>query len=87
MSSAENNQLAACKWLVDHGADVNKRMPGTGWTAMHAACKKGNYAVLEYLLQSGGDKKLEASHREFGENLKVADLTTDPEFYKMLAQY
>lgn len=86
MSAAENNQLESCKWLIRHGANVNAAM-ATGWTAMHAAAKNGHAKVVEALLQAGGNKKSEASHRDFGKGQQVADVTTNTEVLKVLSKY
>jgi ankyrin repeat protein len=84
MSAAENDRLEATKLLVANGANVDGRMSSTGWTAMHAAAKKGHGRILEVLLAAGGNKSLTANHRDFGRGLKVADLTTDPSILKIL---
>ena len=39
-------------------------MPGTGWTAGHAATKRGNLELLELLLSSGADQNILAQHRD-----------------------
>jgi ankyrin repeat protein len=87
MCAAENDRLEATKWLVANGANVDGRMAATGWTAMHAASKKGNSRVLEVLLAAGGNKSLTAKHRDFGVGLTVADVTADPNTLKILCRY
>ena len=52
------------RWLLEKGAEVNARMPGTCWTAGHAATKKGNQELLELLLSSGADQNILAQHRD-----------------------
>ena len=56
--------------MIDNGADVNASMPSTGWTAGHAATKKGNLEMLELLLKKGADQNVLAMHRDFGKNLR-----------------
>jgi ankyrin repeat protein len=42
------------RYLVEHGAEVNK--PGQfGWTAIHAAAYQGQNEIIEYLVSKGGD--------------------------------
>ena len=48
-----------CQFLIEHGADVNHPLPGTGETPLHSAlCKANDSAynlVLKVLLASGAD--------------------------------
>jgi ankyrin repeat protein len=78
MAAAENNQLEFVKWLLRPPcrAEINKTMK-TGWTAMHAAAKKNNGDIVKFLLQYGGDWKIKASHRDYGNFLSVRDVTSD----------
>ena len=57
------------------------------WTAAHAAAKRGNVSVLEILLEAGADKNLKATHRDFGRNLRVEDVSTDTNVLKLLEKY
>mmetsp|Transcript_4265 Transcript_4265/g.6376 ORF Transcript_4265/g.6376 Transcript_4265/m.6376 type:complete len:250 (-) Transcript_4265:368-1117(-) len=41
--------------LLEHGADVNGRNPGTEWTALHAAAFQEHGPVVMALLQGGAD--------------------------------
>lgn len=66
----KTTQVESAKWLIDNGADVNACMPSTGWTAGHAAAKKGNLEMLELLLKKGADQSVLAMHRDFGNNLR-----------------
>ena len=75
------------EWLVAHGASVNEQMP-TGWTAMHAAAKAGDAQILEMLLKKGGNKNIQAKHRNLGWNLKVADVARNyPHIQALLEKY
>jgi hypothetical protein len=74
MAAAENDCFAATLWLLQNGANVNAAMPETGWTAMHAASKKGHQDILDLLEVHGGNLQLQAKHRDFGVALKVADV-------------
>ena len=74
MVCAEHGSLEMAKWLVDKGADVNAQM-STGWTAMHTAAKNGHGHILKMLLDNNGDQHLIARHRDFGNCLKVEDVT------------
>ena len=72
--------------LVANGAEVNHTME-SGWTAMHAAAKVGNVNTLSMLLSRGGNKNILAKHKEFGQNLKVEDVTADSEILGVLSKY
>ena len=78
--------MEAARWLLEKGALVNHAM-ATGWTAAHAAAKRGNAEILEMLLQAGADRHAKAAHREFGKNLAVEDVTNDQEILELLAKY
>lgn len=56
------------------GADPNSKAHATGWTAMHAAAKRGDFRILQLLLQHGGKQDLRATHRDYGHNLTVKDM-------------
>ena len=86
MAAAENGWYPACEWLVKNLASVNSIMQ-TRWTALHAAAKMGHTHIVKLLLEAGGDPNIEATHREFGNNLTVADVTTDPEIMELLRQH
>ena len=87
MSAAENNQIAMVKFLLKHGADANAVMSSTNWGPLHVAAKRGNAEVLELLLQAGGDKTIQARHRDFGRDVTVEDVTTDKKIIKLLKMY
>ena len=80
-------QIEFARWLLQNGAEVNARMPSTGWTAGHAATKKGNLELLESLLKSGADQHALAQHKEFGKNLRFEDVTKDEPVLQMLQRY
>jgi ankyrin repeat protein len=73
MCAAENDNIAACNWLISNGANVNSQMR-TGWTALHAASKKGNKEIVDLLLKNGA-KKFWARHRYFGSNVTYLDVS------------
>ena len=85
MAAADTGSYEMANWLISRGANVNVTMPSTGWTAMHAAAKKGHRAIMELLLSNGADKTLVASHREFGRNLLPEDVTMDQGVHEILA--
>ena len=62
-------------------------MPSTGWTAGHAATKKGNLEVLELLLKNGADQSKQAMHRDFGKNLGFEDVTQEKPVLELLSKY
>jgi hypothetical protein len=46
--------VQTAKYLVEHGADVNKAGQ-FGWTALHAAAYQGLNDVISYLVSKGGN--------------------------------
>jgi len=84
MSAAENGHLDFARWLLDKGASVNQAME-SGWTAMHSAAKNDNKEMVRLLLKRGGDQTLKATHRDFGRNLLVEDVTVDEDVLALLA--
>ena len=62
-------------------------MPTTGWTAGHAATKKGNLEILELLLKNGANQSTLAMHREFGKNLRFEDVTQERPVLELLQKY
>lgn len=70
--------VETAKYLVDHGADVNK--PGQfGWTALHAASYQGLNDVIAYLVGKGA--KIDAMDK-FGQtplSISMSVLTKDIE--------
>ena len=83
MSCAEAGNLVMAKLLVENGAEVNRAM-SSGWAAMHAAAKKGSIEMLEYLLQQGGDPNLKATHRDYGRDVAVSDVTSDQNIIELV---
>ena len=53
------------RWLIAHGVNVNDAML-TGWTAAHAAAKKGHVDIVRLLEEFGADKTARAQHKDFG---------------------
>jgi len=86
MSAAENGHYKFARWLLDRGAAVNQAME-TGWTAMHSAAKNDHGRVLVLLLRRGGDKNLKATHRDFGRNLFVEDVTANEDTLAILQKH
>ena len=76
MQAINNNNYNFAKWLLENGANPNAQM-NTGWTAMHTAAKLAKPDLLKLLIDFGGQVDLLARHRDFGKNLKVADVTND----------
>jgi ankyrin repeat protein len=79
----ENEEKEFAQFLIDNGAAVNTIMK-TGWSAAHVAAKSGNIAALELLIKSGANMNIRAQHREFGQNLRVKDVTMKPDLLKLL---
>ena len=53
------------RWLIAQGVNVNDAML-TGWTAAHAAAKKGHTDIVRLLEEFGADKNARAQHKDFG---------------------
>lgn len=59
--AAANGRLKAARWLLDHGADVNRRATfggpshGNGVTALHLAAQNDHSEMVELLLARAGD--------------------------------
>jgi ankyrin repeat protein len=59
--AASCNGLEAVSWLLDHGADIDRKgtfggpSHGQGITALHMAAQKGNLAVVKLLVQRGAN--------------------------------
>lgn len=61
--ACEKDYIKIVKYLVEHGADVNKENPQTGITPLFmtrgtplmVACKSGNETIVKYLVEHGVD--------------------------------
>lgn len=53
MNAAEQNDVERCKWLIDHGAEVDRS--STGATALHSAAQGDSREVIRLLLERGAD--------------------------------
>lgn len=70
--AAEKNHAALIRWLIEHGAEVN-RANNTGFTPLHHAAEAGSLAAAEMLLKLGAD--LTATNRGGATPLDVAKRT------------
>ncbi len=53
LHAAWKGHLAAVRWLVEHGARLNR--PGREWAALHYAAFAGHAEVVAYLMERGAD--------------------------------
>ena len=53
------------RWLIAQGVNINDAML-TGWTAAHAAAKKGHINIVRLLEEFGADRNARAQHKDFG---------------------
>lgn len=53
------------RWLIAQGVNINDAML-TGWTAAHAAAKKGHVDIVRLLEEFGADRNVRAQHKDFG---------------------
>ncbi|HXT37979.1 MAG TPA: ankyrin repeat domain-containing protein, partial [Chloroflexota bacterium] len=58
-------RLETARWLIEHGADINRRATfggpthGEGVTALHLAAQNGDVEVVRFLLAHGADRRTE----------------------------
>jgi len=55
LKACRSNDMDTVKYLIDHGADVNKSNTYDDDTLLHAACKKDNYDIIKYLVEHNAD--------------------------------
>ncbi|KAL2123459.1 hypothetical protein VTJ04DRAFT_3914 [Mycothermus thermophilus] len=53
--AAINNQYAMCKWLIEHGAPINKKGGESVATPLQWAAQRCHYYTVHLLLQHGAD--------------------------------
>ena len=62
--AAACNRLDTAEWLIDHGANINKRATfgglthGQGVTALHMAAQNGHFPIVQSLIARGADPKI-----------------------------
>jgi ankyrin repeat protein len=56
-SAVASGQLEIARWLLERGADANRRQQG-GFTPLHAAAQNGDVALAQLLLVHGADPDL-----------------------------
>jgi ankyrin repeat protein len=82
---AKRNDVAAVKWLLDHGADPNARW--AHWdadvTALHLAAAQGHADVVRVLLDAGADPSIRDSKHD-GDALGWAEFFRQPETVRIL---
>jgi len=80
------NNLELVKTLIRHGANVNAPSgPGFHkWTALHAACFRGNVNVVRCLVEHGAD--LHRPDTEGLDAMKIAAVHGQPEMLEYLIQ-
>ncbi|HYD19488.1 MAG TPA: ankyrin repeat domain-containing protein [Patescibacteria group bacterium] len=59
--AAQNGHAGAVRWLLGHGAEVDKRKPNNQWTPLMSGVSSGNLEVLQLLLDAGADRRLRNS--------------------------
>lgn len=59
--AAWNGHLEAVKWLLDHGAMLNRE--GNHWSALHYAVFNGHTELANYLLERGADVNARSPNR------------------------
>jgi ankyrin repeat protein len=63
---AKRNDVAAVRWLLDHGADVNGRWAhwGPEVTPLHLAASRGHVETVRLLLAAGADSTIRDSQHD-----------------------
>jgi ankyrin repeat protein len=85
---AKRNDVAAVKWLLDHGADPNARW--AHWdaevTALHLAASQGHAEVVRLLLGAGADPRIRDSKHD-GDAMGWAEFFRQPEIVRILEEH
>ena len=80
--AARESNISACKVLLNHGADANAQVLRLRWTPLCYAVSKGDFKVVELLLQRGarfaqlsilntGSKSIRLPHTHYAEVLRI----------------
>jgi len=64
VSAIERGWTEFAKYLITHGADVNRKT--YGWTPLMFACQFGNHEIIEMLVAAGADVNAQASRGSDG---------------------
>jgi ankyrin repeat protein len=82
---AKRNDVAAVKWLLDHGADPNGRW--AHWdaevTPLHLAASRGHAEIVRMLLAAGSDPSIRDSKHD-GDAIGWAEFFQQPEIVQIL---
>lgn len=85
--AASGNHPAAVRWLLEHGAQPDRRDTNNGWTALMSAASGGYTEAARLLLDAGADGNLQDKDgrspvrlaRDKGHKLMLAMLTETPD--------
>ncbi|MBN1834077.1 MAG: ankyrin repeat domain-containing protein [Deltaproteobacteria bacterium] len=55
IKAAGRGDIGAVKDLITKGADVNAKLEGSDWTALHLAAGEGHTGMVKLLIESGAD--------------------------------
>jgi ankyrin repeat protein len=59
LCAAQNCDLACVELLLFHGADVALQTKKTGWSALHAAAKRGDILITTALFKRGANPEVQ----------------------------
>jgi ankyrin repeat protein len=84
---AKRNNVAAVKWLLDHGADPNARWPhwDADVTPLHLAAWQGHADIVRRLLNAGADPAIRDSKHD-GDALGWAEFAGQLEIARILKE-
>ena len=71
VAACEQGDMPGVKWFLEKGASV-KVCNARGVTALEAARSRGNQAIIEYLIEHGGEEARESEEAEVPEDGGVA---------------
>lgn len=81
-STHSNDTIIVAKLLIDNGADINTQEYVYRFTPLHLAAKAGNKKLINFLLDSGADKDIEANYSK-----KAEDMTNNQEIIELINNY
>jgi ankyrin repeat protein len=82
---AKRNDVAAVRWLIDHGADVNGRWGDAEVTPLHLAAQQGHLDSARLLLAGGADSTIRDSQHD-SDALGWASFFQKPDIVRLIVE-